>query len=94
MTLGKKLKSARKGAGLTQEQMAEKLLVSRQAVTKWEADKGIPEFLNGIRNADQEFYLVNQSGKQFFIFLSKAAILQKDCCLSVLCRFLHRQYEL
>lgn len=46
MTLGQKLKSARKSAGLTQEQLAEKLLVSRPAVTKWEADKGIPDIGN------------------------------------------------
>lgn len=171
MTLGEKLKSARKSVGLTQEQLAEKLLVSRQAITKWEADKGmpdienlkqlskllnisidylldsgesidlsvireeinlddytytrkfkgrwnkkagkkdmvvikkypnseihgllgkqiltkgekitdnaigfltgspfgIPEFLNGIKNADKEFYLVNQSDKQFFVIVT------------------------
>lgn len=128
MTLGEKLKFARKNAGLTQEQLAEKLLVSRQAVTKWEADKGMPDienlkrlskllnisidflldseenidlsvireeinlddytyvrkfkgrwnkkagkkniFLNGIKNADKEFYLVNQSDKQFFIIVT------------------------
>lgn len=46
MTLGEKLKSVRKSAGLTQEQLAEKLLVSRQAVTKWEADKGMPDIEN------------------------------------------------
>ena len=46
MTLGQKLKSARKSAGLTQEQLAEKLLVSRQAITKWEADKGMPDIEN------------------------------------------------
>ena len=46
MTLGKKLKSARKSAGPTQEQLAEKLLVSRQAITKWEADKGMPDIEN------------------------------------------------
>lgn len=46
MTFGEKLKSARKSAGLTQEQLAEKLLVSRQAITKWEADKGMPDIEN------------------------------------------------
>ena len=46
MTFGEKLKSARKSAGLTQEQLAEKLLVSRQAITKWEADKGLPDIEN------------------------------------------------
>lgn len=36
MTLAEKLKSMRKQTGLSQEQLAEKLGVSRQAVTKWE----------------------------------------------------------
>lgn len=45
-TFGEKLKSARKEAGLTQEQLSEKLLVSRQAITKWEADKGMPDIDN------------------------------------------------
>lgn len=46
MTIGEKIREARKSAGLTQEQMAEKLMVSRQAITKWEADKGIPDVDN------------------------------------------------
>lgn len=46
MTLGEKLKEARKQAGLSQEQFAEKLSVSRSAVAKWETDKGIPDVGN------------------------------------------------
>ncbi len=46
MTLGEKIKAARKNAGLTQEQMAEKLMISRPAITKWEMDKGIPDIEN------------------------------------------------
>ncbi len=46
MTLGEKIKTARKNAGLTQEQLADKLMVSRPAVTKWETDKGIPDIEN------------------------------------------------
>ncbi len=46
MTLGEKIRSARKNAGLTQEQMAEKLMISRPAITKWESDKGIPDIEN------------------------------------------------
>lgn len=42
MTLGKKLKSARKSAGLTQEQLSEKLLVSRQAITNGKPTKECP----------------------------------------------------
>lgn len=46
MTLGEKLKNARKNAGLSQEQLAEKLCVSRAAVAKWETDKGLPDIMN------------------------------------------------
>lgn len=46
MTFAEKLKSIRKQAGMSQEQLAEKLGVSRQAVTKWETDAGVPEIEN------------------------------------------------
>lgn len=46
MTFAKKLKAIRKQAGLSQEQLAEKLGVSRQAVTKWESETGIPDIEN------------------------------------------------
>ena len=46
MTLGEKIKEARKQAGLSQEQLSEKLGVSRSAVAKWETDKGIPDVEN------------------------------------------------
>ena len=46
MTLGEKIKEARKQCGLSQEQLAEKLAVSRSAVAKWETDKGIPDVEN------------------------------------------------
>lgn len=46
MTFAEKLKSIRKQAGMSQEQLAEKLGVSRQAVTKWETDAGIPDMEN------------------------------------------------
>ena len=46
MKFGEKVKDARKKAGYTQEQLAEKLGVSRQAVTKWETGNGIPDVDN------------------------------------------------
>ena len=36
MGIGKKLRQARTQAGLTQEQAAERILVSRQTVSNWE----------------------------------------------------------
>lgn len=46
MIFAEKLKFIRKQAGMSQEQLAEKLGVSRQAVTKWETDAGIPDVEN------------------------------------------------
>ena len=46
MTIGEKIKSARKQCGLSQEQLSEKLGVSRSAVAKWESDKGLPDIEN------------------------------------------------
>ena len=46
MSFAEKLKEARKQAGLSQEQLAEKLSVSRSAVAKWESDRGMPDVGN------------------------------------------------
>ncbi|MGN1399523.1 MAG: helix-turn-helix domain-containing protein [Erysipelotrichaceae bacterium] len=43
MTTGEKIYSLRKEARITQEEFAEKLEVSRQAVSKWETDLSYPE---------------------------------------------------
>ena len=46
MPFAEKLKNIRKQAGLSQEQLAEKLNVSRQAITKWETETGLPDIEN------------------------------------------------
>lgn len=43
MTFGEKIHTLRKNAGLSQEELAEKLEVSRQAISKWERGAGYPE---------------------------------------------------
>lgn len=37
-TLGRRIQEGRKAAGLSQEALGERLSVSRQAVSKWEAE--------------------------------------------------------
>ncbi len=44
--LSEKLKQLRSKSGLTQEQVAEKLNVTRSAIARWETDKGIPDITN------------------------------------------------
>ncbi len=43
MSFGTRLQVLRRSSGITQEQFAQQLNVSRQAVSKWESSKGYPE---------------------------------------------------
>lgn len=43
MTLGNNFYTARKKQGLSQEEVAEKLGVSRQTISKWELDETLPD---------------------------------------------------
>ena len=43
MTLGEKLYTLRTKQNMTQEQLAEKLQVSRQSISKWESDATRPD---------------------------------------------------
>ncbi len=43
MTIGEKIAQLRIAAGISQEQLAEKISVSRQSVSKWEMDQALPQ---------------------------------------------------
>ena len=47
--LGTKIRQLRKFSGMTQEQLAEKLHVSRQALSKWENDTSLPDLESVIK---------------------------------------------
>ena len=55
MAFGDKLQAVRHAAGLTQEQMAEELQVSRQAVSRWESGRSYPE-------VEKIVYIANRYG--------------------------------
>jgi len=81
MTLGTKLKEARKNANLTQEQLADVLGVSRQAITKWESDKGLPDIENlkhiaSILNTSIDYLLAEEEVLDFT--LTRQAIKLED----------------
>lgn len=52
MTLGEKLQKLRKSRSWTQEELAEKVGVSRQSLSKWESDGALPDTANVIVLAD------------------------------------------
>lgn len=49
MNIAERLQELRKKAGYSQEQVAEKLGISRQAISKWESGQGKPEIDNIVR---------------------------------------------
>ena len=46
MTIGEKITHLRNSMSMSQEALADKLLVSRQAVSKWEMDQAQPQIDN------------------------------------------------
>lgn len=52
MEVGKRLKEARMELNLTQEQVAEKLFVSRQTISNWENEKTYPDIISIIKLSD------------------------------------------
>lgn len=65
MTFGKKLFDLRKRNNMSQDELATKVDVSRQAISKWELDETLPESENIIKLADMFYvsadYLLNDN---------------------------------
>lgn len=56
MTFGEKLKKLRIDNRLTQDELAEKIFVTRTAISKWENDKGYPSIDNLKQLSNLFFY--------------------------------------
>ncbi len=52
MEIDKKLKEARVNSGLTQEQVAERIMVSRQTISNWENGKSLPDIVSVMNMSD------------------------------------------
>lgn len=66
MNLGENLKKLRKERNLSQEQLAEMLNVSRQAISKWESNKTYPDIenlvlLRNLFNVSLDYLIVNEN---------------------------------
>lgn len=53
MTIGQTIAAQRRKLGLSQEQLGEKMGVTRQSISKWESDAALPELENASRYALQ-----------------------------------------
>jgi transcriptional regulator with XRE-family HTH domain len=67
MMLGEKIRQLRKGRGLSQEELAGQLTVSRQALSKWELGESVPDTENVVQlskifNVSTD-YLLNEDYK-------------------------------
>ena len=84
MKLGDKILMLRKKEGMSQEQLAEKLDVSRQAVSRWELGSALPD-ANNIRQLSRVFavsadYLLNEDTPNVVFFC-------RLCCSLLFQRF-------
>lgn len=52
MNIGTKIKEARTSLGITQEQAAEQLMVSRQTISSWENGKSLPDIVSVIKMSE------------------------------------------
>lgn len=52
MEIEKKLREAREASGLTQEQVAEKVMVTRQTISNWENGKSLPDIASIMNLSD------------------------------------------
>lgn len=56
MTLGEIIKHYRSQLNMSQTELGDRIGVSRQAVTKWETDTGIPD-INNIKSLAKVFHI-------------------------------------
>lgn len=52
MNFNEKLQSLRKSNGITQDELAEKLKVTRETISKWECGESTPDFRNLVKSAN------------------------------------------
>ena len=82
MTLGDKLSKLRKENNYTQEQLAEILGVSRQAISKWESDNAYPETekllkLGELYGCSMDYLLKDDANESAFSSKPRAFVFEK-----------------
>lgn len=84
MAFGEQLQQLRRRSGLTQEQFAEQLQVSRQAVSKWESGRGYPEIEKLLYICQRYEVTLNDLFEQGAPRISRETALQSDAVIPAL----------
>lgn len=94
MNFSQKLQLLRKSRGITQEELSDKLLVSRQAVAKWESGQTYPDIDNLIHISDifkvSVDYLVKDNDCE--VSVSDISITSKEVLTEFLLKAKHSTY--
>ena len=97
MTFGEKLKTLRSDRGLTQDELAEILFVSRTAISKWESSRGFPNIdslkaiskyfsvsIDDLLSADELVTLAEDEQKQNQMQIKDTIFGLIDLCIALL----------
>ena len=97
MEFNKKLQELRKQKGLTQEELSEKLYVSRTAISKWESGRGYPNIeslkaiaklfsvtVDELLSTDEMLTIAEEDNKRKEIFFCDVIYGLLDICIAML----------
>ncbi len=87
MNFSDKLQVIRKSKGMTQEELAEQLSVSRQAVAKWESGMAYPDIMNLVQLSDLFHITVDYLVKENECVKTPENLLESDTDLEALISF-------
>ena len=97
MTFGEKLRKLRTERGLTQDELAQKIYVTRTAISKWESDRGYPNIdslkaiskffsvsIDDLLSSDEVLTIAEQDNKQKETRFKDLVYALLDLCIAML----------
>ena len=78
MTFNEKLKECREEAGLSQNDIAERLSITRQAISKWERGVNEPDIETIVRLADMYNVTIDQLLREDFSIVKRLAMKERS----------------